>query len=555
MKRLLSILAAALLLAGCKVAETPAESFAVTKVITTVPTATTAATVTYTEIYHPSGIKSVQLDIPIPESGANVVIKSTADWEETFGVKPPVEGITLMESFGQYVCYRYEYREGNNIVTGIGYVDVLTMINYTVRDIVTRDPSTYKDKMEAMLSSNLPEYIPNTFRFDDGKLYFYVYTSWSGENIAADNGYHGRTIFEYDFLSTWTNFGMYEDDPEKPFSLNPSPPPLPSEVPEIPTEAVISYGQVADTEYIKAANSAQFGYLAYNEDYVFYRGKDGNLYRKTYTETETGLADKGDIFIEIKGNLRNICVSGEYVYYVEGTGETEAAAYKIKIDGGESEKVLDNVGDYFYVYGETLAYTANDGNLYLLTDTEKQIDTHAEAVNFTDNEISYIDGENFKVYDISSGQFKLHLKLPVAGVDNMVRYRDKLVYHYRYGVESRTYTGIGFVDLPTGERRDLTMTWTEYNENALGGKLIPAGMNIFDGILYFHQYDDYRGDGYYERNVMGVFLDADSVFYAGQARSDTPIPENFPYFYGTSHGLYEFNTEYNLSYIDTVPKL
>jgi hypothetical protein len=360
------------------------------------------------EILLPTGVRSIELSIPAPETGENIVIENTADWEKFFGDTLPEEGITLMETFGQYICYRYEYTEAgakyNFIVSGIGYVDILNMVKYTVNEVRSRDPKSYADPMETVLESNLPSLIPDGFVIYDNELYYYTYRDWSDENWAAwfgdlpaDNGWHMRNMYVYSFDNVTNNFGMWQDSD------------LPLPLPPVFTDPPF-----------KIFDSPAAGYdeYFYDGEYVYYKNAEegGNLYKKIPNSDGAGikLADAN-----VAGLLYSISVYGDEVFYVTNYYDPETAtgtdggggtAYAVKKDGSSTEprKVLEGIGDYFYVYDGVIYYTGgieslNEAQLLSVPleggETVKIADFAMDIVIVND-QITYFNGETVVIYDI-----------------------------------------------------------------------------------------------------------------------------------------------------------
>ncbi|MDR0903148.1 MAG: DUF5050 domain-containing protein [Ruminococcus sp.] len=527
------------------------------------------------ETLYQSGVRSVKLDIPVPESGANVVITNTADWERILNAPPPEDGITLMTGFGQYVCYRYERKEGNYITSGIGYVDVLKRLKYTIQEIQTRDPKSYTDSMDAMLSSNLPRIIPNTFRYDNGELYYYVYGSYSdenwGDNYPHDDGYHMRSIMVYNFETTWINLGMWEDSYETPYSLSPEPPPLPSEIPEKPIETYDF--KVSEIEYIAAANSDASGQFAFDEDYIYYKNinDNGNLYKKHFGAEDAGvkLADANE-----HGYLYGICVYGDEVFFATHYYDTEPdgtdghggpTIYAVKKDGSSAEpkEVLSGAGDDFFIYDGVLYFTGGEYSSYdglnslpYDADSGKPLDgslreniaPFAMQMSVADGMITYYDGANINVYDITAGSVAAAISQDTISIDSMFRFGDYIIYHYEYGAESRLYSVLSAVNFKTREETQIDMKWIERNKEAEGGSYIPASFNLFEGQIYYNTYWDEKDGGYHQKTLQGFSLDEKKVMLGSWDESLIPYRTTKPEcaLFSCPDGIYSYAPDGNL---------
>jgi hypothetical protein len=336
----------------------------------------------------------------------------------------PEKGITKTLQLGNYIIYRYEYTEEgeryehneegkpyNFIVSGIGYIDTTDMSRHTVMELRNRDPESYTDPMDAGLESNPPELIPDGFAVYDNKLYYYIYSNWSDENWAwlrdlpADDGWHMRTYYEYNFETLTNNFGMWQDS-ELPLPLKPEFTDPPSKAFDSPAASYESY--------------------AYDGEYVYYKNADdnGNLYKKIPNSDGAGvkLADANE-----HGYLYGICVYGDEVFYAthyfddntpDGTdGHGGPTVYAVKKDGSSTapKVVLEGAGDYFYVYDGVFYFTGGEYSKYdglnslpYDPDSDKPLDgaqrkniaPFAMDVVIVNDQITYFDGEKVVIYEI-----------------------------------------------------------------------------------------------------------------------------------------------------------
>jgi hypothetical protein len=526
------------------------------------------------EVINQWGVVSVKLDIDVPENGTVVNVNSLEDWEAAFSAPPPEEGITLMEQFGNYICYRYEYikdlGEYNNIISGLGYVDVLTMVKNTIREFSYRDPASFTDEFEAALTSTYPQLIPNGFVMCENVLYYYTYSQWSDENFAklenhlteTTPGFYMRSIFLYDFETKYIQHGMWQDSAE-PFPLTPefTDPPLKAFEPPLATY------DYTDAEYMSAANSAFFGNFAYDEDNVYYKNINdrGSLYRKSRFGVGPGtkLASAN-----VAGNLSRISVWGDEVFFVTNYYDPEyaigtegiASIYAVKKDGSSEEPrgILSDVGDCAYIYDGVIYYTGgmSSGEEAMLfsvpldagLEGKVKIADFAMYVTIAEGMITYFDGTNVKVYDIAAGEVTFEQEAGV-GIDSMFRYDNYIIYHYEYQAESRHYTAIEAIDITTGEVKEIARVLYEHRELVDDGSVIPMSYNIYNGLLMYNVLSHQVGGSYREKMLMGHDFLQWKEAYGVWSESEQPFYQNPPEcaLFSTPYGLYYYDHDGNLT--------
>jgi hypothetical protein len=327
----------------------------------------------------------------------------------------------------------------------------------------------------------------------------------------------------------------------------------------------------ADIEYIKAANNALQGSLAFDENYIYYKNinDNGNLYRKSYEEQGAGLklADANK-----NGFLHHICVENGYLYYVtkyydgtevDGTdGGKPPKAYAIQLsdipeNADNNELVLsaalieDDIGDNFYVAEGKVLYSTDpmsgSGALYIRdmgSDEPVYIDGHAAYATLVNGEVTYSDGENLKIYDVATGTFTLDIPLPANGIQALIRYKDNVIYNYR----NSAGTGIGCYNI-TSQENTVILDAPDDSESGY----VPPAMNILDNELYFYVYGDYLDDvppngGYYEKYLHKYSFETGNTEYMMYYSSRTVPYDRGLYgcaVYSTEYGLYEYDSDDN----------
>jgi hypothetical protein len=473
----------------------------------------------------------------------------------------PEKGITKSLQMGNYLIYRYEYTEKvnvhNYIVSGIGYIDTRDMSRHTVMELENRDPESYNDSMDAMFESNPPRLIPDGFAIYENKLYYYLYSNWSDENWAelydlpADNGWHMRTILEYNFETMTNNFGMWQDS-DTPLPLKPEFTDPPSKGFDPPLSNVPPTDYSSDAEYMAAANSAFYGQFAFDDEYIYYENinDNHNLYKKRFNSDDAGvkLADAN-----VYGHIYGICVSGDEVFFVTkyydpktatGTDGGGSTAYSVKKDGSSTEPrvVAEGVGDYFYVYEDIIYYTGgisslNEAQLLAMPvsgGTPEKIADFAMHMSIAEGLITYHDGKNIFSYDIASKDTAVHIGIDnINAIDSIFRYKDYILYHYNgdiavYDINLGSYWLVDYSGSPSS--------------------IMPMSYNIFEGMLYYNTFSDKRDDGYYAKNTYGYSLTEKKIGYQGLEESRAPYLTNPPecVMFSTPNGLYTYGTDGSL---------
>ena len=132
------------------------------------------------------------------------------------------------------------------------------------------------------------------------------------------------------------------------------------------------------------------------KDYIFYRNTNDNgcLYRYNIKNNSyTRLFDKN-----YNAFLHSISVYDEYVYFVTKTvTDTTATLYRMHIDGGDYERILENVGDDYVIIENAIYYTdmgtlSNHFALHKYTLTDKT------DVVLQENENSYLILKDDKLF-------------------------------------------------------------------------------------------------------------------------------------------------------------
>jgi hypothetical protein len=449
------------------------------------------------------------------------------------------------------------------------------MTKYTIAEVYNRDPASYTDPMETILESNPPSLIPDGFVIYENELYYYIYSQWSDENWAelrdlpADNGWHMRTYFVYNFENLYANHGMWQDS-AAPLPLTPEFTEPPGKGFDPPPSNVPPPDYSGDIEYMAAAHN-MYGLFAVDNENVYYKNlnDNGNLYKKLRDTDDAGvkLADANE-----HGYLYGISVYGDEVFYAtqyfdentpDGTdGHGGPTVYAVKRDGTSETPtvVLKGAGDDFYIYGGVFYFTGGEYSSYTglnsvpyesgkPLDTSKitQIDDFAMHMSVADGKITYSDGVNIIVYDIASGKNILTKPLnEINAVDGLFLYGDKVIFHYTYGAESRLYNVLSSIDIKTGEIKDIDSRVFDRNEEINNGSALPVSLSIFEGQIWYNTLQNYKSGGYHARVLNGFLLEWwDDSYGSVEESIALPFGENPPEcaLFATPDGLYQYGRD------------
>jgi hypothetical protein len=355
------------------------------------------------------------------------------------------------------------------------------------------------------------------------------------------------------------------------------------EVTEAPIEPPAAF---SDEDYIKSANAAMFGNVAFDEEYVYYIRKAENFtacVMKRSFDTRPELTDLPVALGNEYGFLHSLQIKGDELYYVsrydtendiEGTeGATKPCLFAVKTDGSNWDNprlVIKNVGDYYFFDGDNIIYTADphgDGGTYIydtLTGEKTEIEAGGVHLSFADGELLYDTGKEIGIYDTEAGKTTWSIPTPGTYVSSMVRLKNKIIYSYNYGSENtKIITGISYYDIDTKEHKVIKEAITDKNlpdgqsaEEYIKGadnQWISEGFNIRDGKLVFFGYEMTYNQGFgYDMLLREYFNEATLYSYdfetekvsvlSENKHSDTAYPVYAPLcsIYSTPGGLYTY---------------
>lgn len=240
------------------------------------------------------------------------------------------------------------------------------------------------------------------------------------------------------------------------------------------------------------------------EDYIFYRNTNdnGSLYRYNVKDgSYIRLFDKN-----YNAFLHSISVYDEYVYFVTRTeSDTSPTLYKIHIDGGEAERLLDNVGDDYVITENAVYYTdavCDEGNIFGLhkyTFSDKS-DT---LLNAYENNNLILKGNKlfykrrnlaeqmkctFEVLDITNGAVE---EIPTGNIAEIcyatTLAESNIIFFAAYYIDGTMQ--LACYDIETGEYNVLSEKFYVINGVAA----------VNDDLVYFQAFTQPRGtEGFYE---------------------------------------------------------
>jgi hypothetical protein len=355
------------------------------------------------------------------------------------------------------------------------------------------------------------------------------------------------------------------------------------EVTEAPIEPPAEF---SDEDYIKSANAAMFGQVAFDEEYIYYISKAENgtaCVMKRPIEKSPYLTDIPVALGNEYGFIHSLKIKGDELYYVsrydtendiEGTeGATPPCLFAVKTDGSNWDKpelVTRNVGDYYFFDGDNIIYTADphsDGGTYVyntLTGEKTGIEAGGVNLSFADGELLYNTGMELGIYDIEAGKTTWSIPTPGTGVTAMIRYENKLIYSYRYGSENtKTVTGIAYYDIDTKEHHTVKDAVTDKNIpegqsaeeyiKSADNQWISDGFTIWEGKLVFYCYAATYNPSYEYNMLLREYFN-EATLYSFNFETDeleilvpkTHLISTYPVFaplcalYSTPGGIYTY---------------
>jgi len=189
-------------------------------------------------------------------------------------------------------------------------------------------------------------------------------------------------------------------------------------------------------------NIAQNINISIQDDFIYYSSLDG-LFRMRIDSNKVTKLDDGDI--------KNINVVGEWIYYVKSTDDNTSSGiithfdlYRMTINGNKKDIIIKNAHNVnivddriFYIsgYGLTGKSEINNNKSLIVSDLSGNnkkviIDNDVDSMVLYDNYIYYVKNNDMFIYDLKKDEnipFIENIGLPYIINNNSIIYYDKNV--------------------------------------------------------------------------------------------------------------------------------
>jgi hypothetical protein len=479
--------------------------------------------------------------------GENIKVYDMRTGDVTFSVSTP-EGLGEMKRVGDIIFLQNSYQTpGNSLLSEVSMVDIKTSKTETIAASqinfnVTPDDQYFSGQ----------EFIPQSFGFWNGLFYYNVYRDYTGDGFNKRITYSKnlQTLITTEVMNLYydnpqTDYGSgtnntFYNAPDGLYEYNPK-----GEIENIGLPKAVKRIDTFEPEYMAAANSVFYGQFAFDDEYVYYKNinDNNNLYKKAYDSDDAGvkLADSN-----AGGHIYGICVYGDEVFYVTNYYDPETAtgtdgggstAYAVKKDGSSKEplKVLEGIGDYFYIYNGVIYYTGglpsvNEAQLLKVSvkgGTPEKIADFAMYMSVAKDIITYSDSENIHFYNIDTGENVIERQIPQPfRIDSIFRYGDYVIFHKTNEISA--------MNIFTGVIRTYNSVEFDYK--------LPMSFNIYNGDIYYNTYKE-TITGEITARILTGFAVAEWVeVYSETSTSTVPYRVKTPdcALFATPNGLYEY---------------
>ncbi|MDR0986429.1 MAG: hypothetical protein LBL98_01870, partial [Ruminococcus sp.] len=252
-------------------------------------------------------------------------------------------------------------------------------------------------------------------------------------------------------------------------------------------------------DYAAASNAALGGLVAFDDEFIYYV-TDNRIHARSLNE-EVDL--KFELVAETSA-IKNICVYGEYVFYAVG-----GMVKSVRNDGGEGLGINPSVGNFFYLADDTIIYTLPSGNTYIqdVNGSEPVNIGKASFINFADGELTYVDGNLIKVYDLARGKITHEFESDRM-ISGLIRYKDKIIYRAVSTAGEKDMMELLIVDVMSGAldsvfAASIDKSVKPGDEYFSGQNWLSSAFNVNpnDGMLYFCYLTDYDTDGFHKQTI------------------------------------------------------